>query len=137
MDLLLIIIIVALPALAHIYILYIYDEHSKINNSSNLTGAQIARTILDNNTLVYHMSSFNLLIMHINNRIKEITTKSNSKMAFITGSDEISTIDLTMFPKILEEYPNIKEGDILLIKGKVEKRYDKYQIIINKIKELQ
>lgn len=96
----------------------------------------IFNNIIDLNNVDKYFDKVIDTIIYVD-RIKEITTKSNSKMAFITGSDEISTIDLTMFPKILEEYPNIKDGDILLIKGKVEKRYDKYQIIINKIKELQ
>ena len=70
-------------------------------------------------------------------KIKEINTKNNEKMLFITGSDEISSIDLTLFPKTYKKYNNIEEGNILLIKGNVEKRFDKIQIIVNEIKTLE
>lgn len=66
-------------------------------------------------------------------RIKEITTKKNQKMAFISGSDELATIDITLFPNIYEDNKEISKGDILLIKGRVEKRFDKYQIVVNKL----
>jgi len=38
-----------------------------------------------------------------------------------------------MFPK---NYSEVLTGNTYLISGKVEKRFDKYQIIINKIKEV-
>ena len=41
---------------------------------------------------------------------------------FITGSDEISKIDIGLFPKVFNENNNIKEGNIIRIKGKVEKQ---------------
>lgn len=66
-------------------------------------------------------------------RIKTIDTKNNEQMCFITGSDELEYIDIVMFPKIFKLYNNIKVGDIIKIKGKVEKRFDKYQIIVNEI----
>ena len=66
-------------------------------------------------------------------RIKEIETKKQEKMLFITGSDEIKKIDIVLFPKTYEKYNNINKDDILLIKGKVEKRFDEYQIIANNI----
>ena len=65
--------------------------------------------------------------------IKEITTKKNEKMAFIIGSDEGATVDITIFPKLFETVNNIKKGDIIMVKGKVEKRFDKYQVISEKI----
>lgn len=66
-------------------------------------------------------------------RIKEITTKKGDKMAFITGSDEISSIDVTLFPNIYKLNTNIKQGDILYVKAKVERRYDKYQLVCNSV----
>ena len=70
------------------------------------------------------------------NRVSTTTTKKGEKMMFITGNDELDKIDLVSFPKAYNKYPNIKKGDILLINGKVEKRFDKMQIIINEIKKL-
>jgi DNA polymerase-3 subunit alpha len=69
-------------------------------------------------------------------RKNEVTTKKNDKMLFITGSDEVSNIDVVLFPLVYEKYPNIKVGDILGITAKVEKRFDKYQLIVNTIKYL-
>ena len=69
-------------------------------------------------------------------KIKEINTKKNDKMAFITASDEITSIDVILFPKLYKEYNNINNGDILYINAKVEKRYDKYQLIVNRINKV-
>ena len=70
-------------------------------------------------------------------KVKEITTKAGAKMLFISGSDELSNIDLTVFPNIYDECKNISKGDIVLARVRVEKRYDKYQLIVNKIKKLE
>lgn len=72
------------------------------------------------------------LILYIDN-IKEVFTKNNDVMAFITATDEYGSISLTMFPKTYNQYNNIKKYDIIKITGKVEKRFDKYQIIINSL----
>lgn len=70
-------------------------------------------------------------------KIKEITTKKGAKMLFISASDEIANIDLTVFPTVYEECQNIAKGDIALVQARVEKRYDKYQLIVQKIKKLK
>ena len=54
-------------------------------------------------------------------------------MAFVTGTDEYGQLSLTLFPKQYKEYKKIKEYDIINIRGKVEKRYDTYQIIVNNL----
>ena len=58
-------------------------------------------------------------------------------MCFITGSDEIINIDIVLFPKIYEMYKNIKLNDILKINGKVERRFDQYQIVVNKLEIIE
>lgn len=70
-------------------------------------------------------------------RLKEVLTKKNEKMLFITGSDELKNIDITVFPKIYQKYNNYKEDDIILVTGRIEKRFDKYQIIASKILKLE
>jgi len=70
-------------------------------------------------------------------KVKEITTKKNQKMAFLVGSDEVSTIDLTLFPNLYEENKDLEKGNIVLVTGKVEKRFDKYQLIVQKIDKLK
>lgn len=69
-------------------------------------------------------------------KTKEIDTKNKDKMMFITGSDELSTADIVVFPRVYQIMPDFSNGDILKITGKVEKRYDQYQIVANKIVKL-
>ena len=71
-------------------------------------------------------------------KIKEITTKKGDKMAFITGSDETGSIEYTLFPKTYNNYfNNISTGYLLKIRGRVEKRVNEYQIIVDRIKILE
>ena len=58
-------------------------------------------------------------------------------MLFITGSDELSNIDIVLFPKTYSKFDAFKIGNIIKIFGKVEKRFDKYQIVANTIEILQ
>ena len=43
---------------------------------------------------------------------------------------------LIFLTKLYKDYSNIKIGDIIKIKGRVERRYDEYQIIVSKIDKL-
>ena len=70
-------------------------------------------------------------------KIKVINTKKGDKMAFITGSDETGTMDFTLFPKVYRLYDNIEKGNLLKIRGTVEKRLDQYQVIVQRIKNLR
>ena len=70
-------------------------------------------------------------------KIKVINTKKGDKMSFITGSDETGTMDFTLFPKVYRMYEMIEKGDLLKIRGNVEKRLDQYQVIVQKIKYLK
>ena len=90
----------------------------------------------------YKVTNLNDLNKHINKvvdvivlveKIKVHTDKSGSDMAFITGSDEVATVELIAFK---DEYSKIKElekGNILLVQGKVELR-NNIQMIIQKSK---
>ena len=69
-------------------------------------------------------------------KIKVISTKNGDKMAFITGSDETSTMEYTLFPKIYNEYINIEKGNLIKVRGNVERRLNQLQIIVEKIKFL-
>lgn len=69
-------------------------------------------------------------------KIREIETKNKEKMMFISASDELSKIDIVVFPKTYKQIKQINNGNIIKIKGKVEKRYDEYQIIATQIIKL-
>ena len=58
-------------------------------------------------------------------------------MLFVSGSDEVNNVDLVLFPTIYEKYNNLEKGMILSIFGKVEKWFDKYQIVVNDVKVLE
>ena len=68
---------------------------------------------------------------------RTVNTKNNNEMCFITGSDEVTNLDIVLFPKVYEEYKNIEIGDILKINGKVEKRFDQFQLVVNKIETIE
>ena len=71
------------------------------------------------------------------NKVKENTTKKNEKMCFINAMDEVSNIDLILFPKVYEKNQNINRLDVIHLFGRVEKRFDKVQIIVNKMEILK
>ena len=70
-------------------------------------------------------------------KIKTINTKNGDRMAFLTGSDETSTMEYTLFPKVYKEYSDIKKGDLLKVRGTVEKRLNQLQIVVEKIRNLK
>ncbi len=72
-------------------------------------------------------------------KLKKIQTKNNETMLFITGTDNTSSISIIIFPKKYNEISNLnlEKTNIILINGKVEKRFNEYQIILNKMKKLE
>ena len=63
-------------------------------------------------------------------RRKEVNTKSGDKMMFINASDAFGNAELVMFPKTYNKYFNIPIPGVYKIKGKVEKRFSKLQIVL-------
>ena len=76
-------------------------------------------------------------VLIVVDKIKVINTKKGDKMAFLTGSDETASFEFTLFPKVFTLYQEISKGDLLKIRGHVEKRLDEFQIIVEKIKKLK
>ena len=70
-------------------------------------------------------------------KIKVINTKKGDKMAFLTGSDETLGCEFILFPKVYEKYSNLEKGNIILVHGRVERRLDEIQIIVETIKNLE
>ena len=66
-------------------------------------------------------------------KIKVHEDKKGSLMAFITGSDEVSSIELIAFSEEYEKIKELTKGNILLVQGKVELR-NNIQMIIKKSK---
>ena len=77
-----------------------------------------------------------ITIIAIVEKVKKIMTKHGEEMAFIYLSDEYTSLDLTLFPKTLQMYPSIRVGDILKITGTIERRYNTFQMIGEKMEKL-
>ena len=73
----------------------------------------------------------NIICVGMIDRIKNVITKKGEEMAFITISDESSSCSVTAFPLIYHEL-KIKNSDIIIVEGKVERRSD-FEIIAKKI----
>lgn len=58
-------------------------------------------------------------------------------MAFVTLEDLQGRCDLTVFPKIFASTPEhlLKEGSVVLVRGKVEKRDDHINILVDEISD--
>lgn len=87
-----------------------------------------------NNVVQYFDKTVELIVC--TEQIREVNTKNATKMAFISGSDETEQIQCVVFPNLYSQMEKINVGDLLYIKGKVEKRYDKYQIAVVQLKKL-
>lgn len=68
--------------------------------------------------------------------IKTIKTKTNKDMAFISASDETIRGEFTCFESVMPSLNFIKKGDLVKVKGRVEKRLDKYSVIVQQIEKI-
>ena len=87
--------------------------------------------------LTEEMIGKNIRMVGMIQRIHEIKTKTNKKMAFLTISDEFVSMDGVLFTKAYMEYQAILEvNGVYLLKVKIEKRDDALQLIINQMHKL-
>ena len=70
------------------------------------------------------------------NSIKNIKTKNNDEMSFVSAADETGEADFILFPLKMNLIKNIKKDDLVKIFGKVTKRIDKYQIVVTNIEQV-
>lgn len=65
-----------------------------------------------------------VMILLFVNHVKTIYTKRDHRpMAFVSGSDQTGTIDVTVFPKQYQRYATeLKDNQVLVVHGKVEVR---------------
>ena len=69
-------------------------------------------------------------------RIKEITTKKQERMAFVTASDETDIGNFVVFASLMKELEGIRVGDVVHVMGRVARRFSDYQINVNKIEKI-
>ena len=65
-------------------------------------------------------------------RKKELTTKKGDIMCFLDCEDELNSIDVVIFPNVYN-LVDVNEGDIINVKARVERRFDKYQLVCDKV----
>jgi len=87
---------------------------------------------IDTNRIKNYLDKRVNLTLYIE-KIKETITKKNDVMAFLNCSDEFGNVIVVCFPDVYKKYNNIEKSNIIKIYGKVEKRYDEYQVIANNI----
>ena len=68
---------------------------------------------------------------------KEITTKKNEKMAFVTICDSSGFLEITIFSDIYSKVPLCKEKNVIKCIGKITKRDEKLQMIVNELEILE
>ncbi len=66
-------------------------------------------------------------------KISSLKTKKGEQMAFVTASDETGEVELVLFPRVYSSLTDLKVRDIILINGKSSKKFDKYQVVVNKL----
>ncbi|HYK73898.1 MAG TPA: DNA polymerase III subunit alpha [Pseudoneobacillus sp.] len=70
--------------------------------------------------------------------LKKIRTKKGEPMAFLTISDSTGEMEAVIFPKIYNKIMSLlKQGNILVVVGKLEQRSDVGQLIIQDAIEIQ
>ncbi len=86
---------------------------------------------------VGHYMNQKVKVLLLIESIKVIETKKKEKMAFVVGSDETGTIELTLFPSVYQRYQTISKGELYQVVGRIERRLDKIQMIVEEIKKVE
>ena len=122
-----------------------YTKEETIDNQLNVFGFYLSNhpvnmyksvTDLDTRSIDQYFDK-NISLVLIVEQIKEVTTKKNDTMAFVTGADEYGQVSITLFPKTYKTYNNLSKKDIIRVYGRIEKRYDQYQLVANSINLLK
>lgn len=107
----------------------LYLNNNPITNIKNKY-----KNIVDLNAIENYFDKVITIVINID-RKKEVQTKNGDTMCFITGSDELGIIDIVLFSDEYKKHIELKKDDICIIKGRVEKRFDKYQIVVKELKK--
>jgi len=107
-------------------------EHPMARRLS-LVAAKVEKKIADLDLEIHEGQSF--LVGGIVQSLRQVTTKKTGKaMAFGTLDDGSSKLTFVVFPKIYEQFTNLlKEGEVLLLKGKVDSREGEIQLMVDKV----
>jgi DNA polymerase-3 subunit alpha len=79
-----------------------------------------------------------LSIVGVISQIKQITTKNNQFMYFITLEDLTDSVEVVIFPTVLEKYRSLLEEDrIIKITGRIDKKEDQVKFIASEVGEVK
>ena len=119
-----------------------YDQAFLMAKEKELFGFYLSYHPTSKYKEVYKVFNLNEVVNHIGkmvdtialvDKVKVLKDKNGNEMAFITGSDELSTIEYISFSSTFATIKDIDKGNVILVRGKVEKR-NNVQIIVEKAK---
>ncbi|MCT2537175.1 DNA polymerase III subunit alpha [Aquibacillus koreensis] len=85
-----------------------------------------------------HVGKQNMLTSGVVQEIKTIRTKRGEGMAFVSFSDETDEMDAVLFPDVFRQVkPWMKDGMLVCMKGKVEVRNNRTQLLIAELTPFQ
>ena len=64
-----------------------------------------------------------------------IKTKNDETMAFVKLTDDIASVELTLFPSTYQKYNHLRSGLVVMVSGRAERRKD-LQLIVNEIENI-
>ena len=105
------------------------------NNHPTIKYKSIYNNIINVSIINQYFNKIIEVIIQVE-RIRVIKTKNNEDMAFINGSDESGKVDLVMFPLVYKNNSYIQRGNIIKVKGRVEKRMSSYNLSVSTIEKL-
>ena len=103
--------------------------------SNHPTNMYISESSITTNKLERYFDKTVDIVLYID-RKREITTKKGDKMMFLNGSDTYGNIEVIAFPKVYDKVFNLLVPGIYKIKGKVEKRFSDFQVILYDINKV-
>lgn len=92
----------------------------------------------EENNLNEYADGTKVRLLGIITGVKNMTTRSNSRMAFVTFEDLYGAIELVIFPKVYEDVAYLlEEGKILRVFGRVSKREDEEIKVVAELMDTQ
>ncbi len=124
-----------------------YDTHEQLEWEKELLGLYVTE-----NPLSQYMSLIGNKISHLSidfgelesgakvtvggvvKKVRQLLTKTNKNMGFVTIEDSVGDIELVVFPSVWERSSQVIEsGALLVVKGKIDKRENGDSVLVDQI----
>lgn len=84
-----------------------------------------------------HRSDERVIVAGVVSTIKKIITRKGESMLFVKLEDATSTVELLIFPRLLQEDPDLWQvGKVIISDSKVSEKDQDIKILVNKAKQL-